>query len=375
MGASPERLFFMITGRWGRPSEVLLDIEVEPDGAVRGVVNPGRQNAAIRHGRFDSATGAVHLEGGYVTTDGATTPFSIEGRLDGRTLRLNYSIGESNGAVDMVRVEEYRPPRRTILDRIRPHAAGVRRAYNALFRPSAERNRQRLRDGGESVDSIVLRDAVESDIPALAELHVTTWNATYRTSRGPSIATRTRQWREVFARQNRRDFVLVLEDRSGRLIGFTWGLPRHGEFAGELSKIYLRWEYHGLGLGRRMLAETARRFLERGIESFVLFAELGNPTLGFYDHMGGERLVDEHGAFSGAFAWRDVRQHLARNEGPRSAPGSAADRAYDGADREAEIVADGVAEQADNDAGQHERPPFSCDGDGERAGRSADGGL
>lgn len=114
----------------------------------------------------------------------------------------------------------------------------------------------------------------------------------------------------MFARPLRRDFVLVLEDRTGRLIGFTWGKPAGGgfeqQFDGELSKIYLRFEYHGLGLGRRMMAETAKRFLERGIHSFILFAELTNPTLGFYDHMGGERLLDEHGQFDGAYGWRDV---------------------------------------------------------------------
>jgi hypothetical protein len=31
--------------------------------------------------------------------------------------------------------------------------------------------------------------------------------------------------------------------------------------------------------------------MERGINSFILFAELHNPTLGFYDRMGGERLL------------------------------------------------------------------------------------
>jgi ribosomal protein S18 acetylase RimI-like enzyme len=300
----------MITGRWGKPTEVLLDIVAEPDGVVRGVVNPGRQDAAIRHGRFDSSTGAVHLEGDVAATDGAMIPFRIDGRLDGRTLRLMYSYGELQGTTDLVRVEEYRPPRITLLDRLKPGIATAKRSWNALFRPRGERNRQRLRDRGESLDSIRFRDAVASDIPALAELHVTTWNATYRTTRGPSVATRSWQWNEAFRKEQRRDFVLILEDHRGRLVGFTWGRPHDGEFAGELSKIYLRWEYHGLGLGRRMLAETARRFLDRGIDSFVLFAELTNPTVSFFDHMGGERLCDERGMFSGAFAWRDVRTLL-----------------------------------------------------------------
>jgi ribosomal protein S18 acetylase RimI-like enzyme len=123
----------------------------------------------------------------------------------------------------------------------------------------------------------------------------------------------------VFAKDSRRDFVLVLEDRHGRLIGFTWGRPHEGEFEGELSKIYLRWEYHGLGLGRRMMAETARRFLERGVHSFILFAELSNPTLAFYDRMGGERLLDDHGQFGGSYGWRDLSMLL--KSAARRAPG------------------------------------------------------
>ena len=297
----------MIAGRWGKPSEVLLDLTVESDGTVRGVANPGRQNAPIRTGHFDAASGAVHLEGEHVDPDGTARSFRVDGCLDGRTLRLSYEFGEMRGEVAIVRVEEYAPPRLTLLDRLKPRLAALRRWINARSRPTGRENTRRLRDRGESLDDIVFRDARADDIPALAELHVTTWNATYNTTRGPTIATRIGQWNQVFANDNRRDFVLVLQDRTGRLIGFTWGKPHQGDFEGELSKIYLRWEYHGLGLGRRMMAETARRFLERGIHSFILFAELSNPTLGFYDRMGGERLKDEHGRSTGAYVWRNVR--------------------------------------------------------------------
>jgi ribosomal protein S18 acetylase RimI-like enzyme len=296
----------MITGRWGKPSEVLLDLFVEEDGTVRGVANPGRQNAPIRQGHFDAVSRTVHLEGEQAGADGSMIPFRIDGRLDGRTLRLAYQYGEMRGQQDVVRVEEYRPPRVTLTDRLKSRVADVQRWISARSRPTGAENARKLRERGESLDSITCRDAVAADIPALAELHVTTWNATYNT-RGPTVATRTRQWNEIFAKEHRRDFVLVLEDRNGRLIGFTWGKPGEGEFEGQLSKIYLRWEYHGLGLGRRMMAETAQRFLERGIHSFILFAELSNPTLGFYDRMGGERLLDDRGHFNGAYGWRDVR--------------------------------------------------------------------
>jgi GNAT superfamily N-acetyltransferase len=300
----------MVTGRWGKPSEVLLDLTADEDGTVRGIANPGRQNAPIRRGHFDAGTGAITLEGEHARQDGTTTPFHIEGRLDGRILRLSYRFGEMEGTIDVPRVEEYTPAPLTLWDRLKPRIEGLRRAINARTRPTGEANLRRLRERGESLDSIVFRDAVAADIPALAELHVTTWNATYNTTRGPTVATRTWQWNEVFSKPNRRDFVLVLEDRNGRLIGFTWGKPNEGEFEGQLSKIYLRWEYHGLGLGRRMMAETARRFLDRGIHSFILFAELSNPTLGFYDRMGGERLTDDRRQFHGAYGWRDVRTLL-----------------------------------------------------------------
>lgn len=297
----------MITGQWGRPSEVLLDLVVEEDGVVRGVANPGRHNAPIRQGHFDPITGAVHLEGEYIGTEGTTRPFRIEGHLDGRTLTLAYQFGDMEGTIDVVRVAEYTPAPLTVLDRLKPRIAELKRKISARSRPTGAANARRLRERGESPDSIIFRDAVAAEIPALAELHVTTWNATYNTTRGPTIATRTWQWQQVFAKEERRDFVLVLENQNGQLIGFTWGKPYEGEFEGELSKIYLRWEYHGLGLGRRMMAETARRFLERGIHSFILFAELSNPTLGFYDRMGGERLLDDRGQFGGAYGWRDVR--------------------------------------------------------------------
>src|SRR6476660_7557847 len=99
----------MISGRWGKPAEVLLDLVVAPDGSIQGVANPGRQNAPIRRGHFDASSGAVDLEGEYVTPDGTIQPFRVAGRLAGRTLRLTYEFGDVRGETDVVRVEDYVP--------------------------------------------------------------------------------------------------------------------------------------------------------------------------------------------------------------------------------------------------------------------------
>jgi GNAT superfamily N-acetyltransferase len=304
----------MITGRWGKPSEVLLDLTQEADGRVRGTVHPGRQQAAIRHGTFDPRTGAVLLEGEHVRPDGQAVPFRMAGSLVDRTLRLLYSFGDLDGAVDVVRVEEYRPPRLTLAARVGAARADLQRWIASLSRPSRRRNERRRRRRGEALASILCRPAVPADAAALAELHVTTWNATYRTARGPSVETRRGQWERVFSRANPLEFVIVLEDARQRLIGFAFGTPTFGEFDGVLSKIFLRWEYHGLGLGRRLMIEAARGFLARGMESFVLFAGRSNPSIGFYDRMGGERLLDDRGLFAGAYGWRHVRTLLHDHE-------------------------------------------------------------
>jgi ribosomal protein S18 acetylase RimI-like enzyme len=198
----------------------------------------------------------------------------------------------------------------SVAERVKAALADVQRRFHGLSRPSGADNAKRLRERGESLESVVFRDAVIDDVPLLAELHVRTWNATYRTSAGPTVGTRSAQWRRVFERADPREFVVVAESADRRLIGFAFGGPGDGDFAGVLNKIFLSWDYHGLGLGRRLMEETARRFLERGVASFNLYAERSNPSIGFYDRLGGERLSGDRGMFTGAYGWRDVRTLL-----------------------------------------------------------------
>ena len=52
------------------------------------------------------------------------------------------------------------------------------RLLAGLSRPSKAANARRLRARGETLASFTIREATAADIPALAQLHVTTWNAT-----------------------------------------------------------------------------------------------------------------------------------------------------------------------------------------------------
>jgi ribosomal protein S18 acetylase RimI-like enzyme len=156
-----------------------------------------------------------------------------------------------------------------------------------------------------------IRDAREDEVPALARLHVQTFNETHRGGRGggPSYELRERQWREAFERQDGSWFCFVVEDGTGELVGFAKGTPHDGGvpgFEGELNKIYLLRRFHRQGLGRLLLCNIARRFLERGVTSMLLFGEATNPSNGFYEAFGAERLYSPAGEFHGGYGWRDL---------------------------------------------------------------------
>jgi GNAT superfamily N-acetyltransferase len=158
----------------------------------------------------------------------------------------------------------------------------------------------------------VLREAKPEDVPALAALHVQTFNETHRGGRsgGPSYELREHQWREAFGTPDGSWFCFLVEDERGELVGFAKGTPHNGGvpgFAGELNKIYLLRRVQRQGLGRLLLGAVANRFLAKGVPSMLLFGERGLPANRFYEAFGAERLYAPNGEFHGGYGWRDLR--------------------------------------------------------------------
>lgn len=151
------------------------------------------------------------------------------------------------------------------------------------------------------------RDANADDVPALAQLHVATFIETHG-GPGPTAALREQQWTEAFSRRADAWFCVVIVSPDGELAGFAKGVPHRDipDYTGELNKIYILRRYHRLGLGRRLLAEVSRRFLSHGITSMLLFGDARNPSNGFYERMGAERLFAPNGDFHGGYGWRDI---------------------------------------------------------------------
>lgn len=193
------------------------------------------------------------------------------------------------------------------------------RTLQALRRPTKAANRRLLAERGETVASLLIRDAAEADIPALADLHAKTWHATYAgLFRAPSphvstYAIRESQWREAFARQDGSWFALVAQHPDGRLVGFAKG--KHTDPAdprGDLNKIYLLGEYQRLGLGRRLLCRVARRFLDRGVDQMKAYVDPRNPSCRFFEALGAEWLREPDGRINYTwYVWPDLDRLVA----------------------------------------------------------------
>lgn len=187
----------------------------------------------------------------------------------------------------------------------------IARFLLGLRRSSKATNKRRLRERGETLGSFLIREATCGDIPAVAALHVKTWNETYwNVIHPPSYELRERQWRDQFEKTDGSWFCFVVEDRKGALVGFAKGQDYASSdlpgYSGELNKIYVVRDYQQLGLGRRLVGTVARRFLSQGVGSMVLFGEAQNPSCGFHEALGGERLLSKEGEFHGGYGWRDL---------------------------------------------------------------------
>jgi GNAT superfamily N-acetyltransferase len=179
-----------------------------------------------------------------------------------------------------------------------------------LERQSKRSNTDLLRQRGEEIQSLIIRQATSADIPKLAALHVKTWSDTYRRSKyKPTYALREQQWRQLFSAPAESWFCFVVENKKGELIGFAKANDYRGDlpgFSGELNKIYLLREYQRLGLGRNLVGHVARKFIDKGISTMVLFSTPQNPSCYFFEKLEGERLTGKNGEFHGGYGWKDL---------------------------------------------------------------------
>ncbi|MFM9891041.1 MAG: N-acetyltransferase family protein [Rickettsiales bacterium] len=136
-----------------------------------------------------------------------------------------------------------------------------------------------------------IRLATVEDADAIGDIHVTSWQMTYRGIvpqaylDAMDIKARQATWRQ---RLEEGSILHVAENAAG-IVGFAAGGPYRGEhlrLRGELYVMYVRALFHRCGIGASLFATVAASLTQ----PFGLWVIAANPACRFYEAMGG-RLI------------------------------------------------------------------------------------
>jgi GNAT superfamily N-acetyltransferase len=168
---------------------------------------------------------------------------------------------------------------------------------------------------------MLIREAEITDAAAIARVHVDSWRTTYvgivptEHLAGLSYDQREQEWRGTLSVPTELEFVYVAQDTTGNVIGFAWGGPErggHDAYKGELFAIYLLDEHQRQGVGKQLLFRVAKRFLQQGIQSMLVWVLADNPSRRFYETLGGQLVSEQKITIGGvdllevAYGWPDI---------------------------------------------------------------------
>ena len=141
-----------------------------------------------------------------------------------------------------------------------------------------------------SARDLSIRAAGPTDAPAIAELHVAVWRATYRDLAPPEamraldIPFRHARWIELLAKAER---TVLIAECGGRIVGIgTAGAPTVPELSGhgEILYLYVDPTQARAGIGKELMRRLARALQAQGYRSLAL---------GVVEQPAGDRLLQE----------------------------------------------------------------------------------
>jgi ribosomal protein S18 acetylase RimI-like enzyme len=141
-----------------------------------------------------------------------------------------------------------------------------------------------------------IRRARADDAPALASVHVQSWQQSYAHILPAdflgalSVERRQTFWEDVLSDADSGQVALVVAQDDAGIVGFALAGPAREtqEFDAELYAIYLLADYQRRGYGFDLVRELAKIFAERNLRSMMLWVFKENaPARAFYESMGG----------------------------------------------------------------------------------------
>ena len=141
---------------------------------------------------------------------------------------------------------------------------------------------------------MIVRTAVTTDSKAIADIHVASWQSTYRGQmpeellNNLSVAEREARWRDDIEK----GASVLLAEQDAKALGFVcFGQSRDKDKdparTGEVFAIYLYGEAQGCGVGRGLWEAATRELARDGACEVTVWAlETNHLARGFYERMG-----------------------------------------------------------------------------------------
>ncbi|MBA3447820.1 MAG: GNAT family N-acetyltransferase [Pseudaminobacter sp.] len=163
--------------------------------------------------------------------------------------------------------------------------------------------------------SIDIRRAEPRDAAAIAEVHHRAWQGAYagiipHRALNAMINRRGQDW---WSKAISRAATVLVVEIGGEVAGYTTvGRNRARELPqqGEIYELYLRPEYQGVGLGRRLFSAARQKLKDHGLSGMVVWAlEENANALSFYAGAGGRdvaegvEVFDQKALRKVAFVW------------------------------------------------------------------------
>jgi len=164
---------------------------------------------------------------------------------------------------------------------------------------------------------IEIRRAKASDAAAVADTHDEAWRGAYQgvipgVELEKLVTRRGADWWDSAIRKGSRIAILAFGDKVAGYANYGRNRARSLYYDGEIYELYLRPEYQGIGLGRRLFSSARRDLAQSGLKSLVIWALSDNdPAVEFYKALGGKAVARSSERFGDkslekvAFAWNN----------------------------------------------------------------------
>ncbi len=146
---------------------------------------------------------------------------------------------------------------------------------------------------------IVIRAARPEDAKDIAFVHVESWRSTYSGIVSQNYLDqlkyedREKMWTSILHQYTPRSHVLIAYDKDKKkVVGFVSSGPKRDHpnlpYDGEIYALYLLKEFQALGTGGILFDASCRELRTAGFQNAMLWVLKANPSIGFYNAMGGK---------------------------------------------------------------------------------------